>query len=960
MDTPDWDSLAKPPSAESAAPTSVAPEAPSEETPDWSSLTPSPNHSESVPEWDDLKTEQDQSHTLGDTAEAVVHGFRQGILGPIAALESKYLPDTGGDFAPEQEAKISENHPLARGVGEVAGLVSGPIGAGIGKLGTMAGEASELGSVGSAAIKGAIEGGLFQGSDEVSKSIMGHGDPNDAVSSALGNIGAAALLGGGLGGSFGYIGQGLKALAATKASQAAADHLHEFGARWSLPSEAELATENLGSRTLPKLKDNAQEIMESADRLDVPVLNGMVSGDKAVQMGEDALLNGPPTVASIARQNAYSNAFDKVSNAVDTTLGGAEGTLTETQAGNALKSSLIDKIEAENAPIKAMYDALGDYKQAIPVTPISTNRISQNIMKIIDDQGLIKGTPEYNFVQTMADGMDQITSLDKLANFRTALGRATDPNTRFVSGVIKEKLDNLEENAIKRYADTMKSKVAKDKINGLIDQVSKAKGAYSEFRGKLQELGNAVGKKKIYGPQDFMDFVGDMNPQSLTKKLFNENNTEFAQWFSKEFPEEFSTMRNYQRGQLRLNATKNEVFDPRALVKSVVDPKAGMEPEMQKLLFNPDELKKLSDAKTYLGSFPSNFNPSGTSHMSAFRSFFESPTGAAIGNARDFAIKNFVVGKDMNPKVLRAMGRTPTPGTSAAAMRVLSEGKPEHMYNALTYAEKAEQGAQAINNGVSSLFKKGSQQAWNAHAIDKDNDKLKNYIESGQQNEDIQKQIQQQGIMTPKAQNFAEGGHVKSQEPKPILKNNSGLSDVLPEHAMLLNTAKGRINSYLNSIRPIPNQRVLPFDNETSNSDKARSYDRAISIANQPLSVLNNIQKGTLTSEHVKHFTSLYPELHGHLSKKITQKLTEKQMDEEKPSYRIRQGLSLFMGTPLDSTMTPQSIQSVQAMYALKSNSATQGASQKKQSKNTNKIGEASKDHYTLDQASAKRATEWD
>jgi hypothetical protein len=885
-------------------------------------------------------------------------------LGPLAALQEKYMPATDQAQSQQEEAQRAVNSPLARGIGEVAGLITGPLGAGIGKIGTIGAEAANLGKIGSATLKGAIEGGLFQGSDEVSRGILGQGDPTDPVSSALAHIGAASLLGAGGGALFSATGSGLKALAATKATEAASDALQEFGARYSLPTDADLAAENAAARNLPKLKDNAQEIMGAADRLDAPVLNGMVSGDKFVQMGEDALINGPPTVASIARQNAYSNAFDKVANAVDATVGNA-GTMSETEAGNALKSSLVQKLEAENEPIKAMYDALGDYKQAIPVTQISTNRLSQNIQKIIDDHALIKGTPEYNFVQTMADGMGQITNLDQLANFRTALGRATDQNTRFVSGAIKEKLDNLEENAIKRFADSMKSPAAKAKINDLIGQVSEAKKSYGAFRNKMQELGNVLGKKKIYGPQDFMDFVGDMNPQSLTKKLFNENNTQFAQWFSKEFPEEFETMKNYQRGQLRMNSIKNDQFNPKALLKSVLDPKSGMQPEMQKLLFNPEELQKLNDAKTYLGGFPENFNPSGTSHMSAFRSFFESPTGATIGNIRDFAIKNFVVGKDMNPKVLSAMGRAATAATSAAAMRVMGEGKPGHMFNALSYAQKAERGAKSINDAIGNLFQKGGQQAINAYAADKDNEALKRYIETGEQNRQIEKEQQKQRIVAPKQQEpqkFAKGGEVKpipEEKVQPILNQGHALSEVMPEHAALMETAKGRINNYLNSIRPQKPQGALPFDNGIKNTEKDRSYDKAINLANQPLDILNKIKDGTITPEHVKHFTSLYPELHGHLSKKITEKIMQSQLDEEKPSYRVRQGLSLFMGANLDSTMTPQAIQSIQAMYAQKS-AQQSPAPQGKNKKSTSKLGEASKDHYTQEQASAGRATQWD
>ena len=64
---------------------------------------------------------------------------------------------------------------------------------------------------------------------------------------------------------------------------------------------------------------------------------------------------------------------------------------------------------------------------------------------------------------------------------------------------------------------------------------------------------------------------------------------------------------------------------------------------------------------------------------------------------------------------------------------------------------------------------------------------------------------------------------------------------------------------------------------------------------------------------------SVYPDLHAHLSSKITQRLMENKMDEgKKPPYKMRQALSLFLGGNVDSTMTQSNIMAAQNSFVYK------------------------------------------
>jgi hypothetical protein len=89
---------------------------------------------------------------------------------------------------------------------------------------------------------------------------------------------------------------------------------------------------------------------------------------------------------------------------------------------------------------------------------------------------------------------------------------------------------------------------------------------------------------------------------------------------------------------------------------------------------------------------------------------------------------------------------------------------------------------------------------------------------------------------------------------------------------------------------------------------------------------LDHIKGGTLEPEHVKHMQGLYPELADHLRQKIAGKITDAQLANEKPPYHVRQGLSLFMGSALDSNLTPQNIMAAQASFAAQKSQPMPGA----------------------------------
>jgi hypothetical protein len=183
----------------------------------------------------------------------------------------------------------------------------------------------------------------------------------------------------------------------------------------------------------------------------------------------------------------------------------------------------------------------------------------------------------------------------------------------------------------------------------------------------------------------------------------------------------------------------------------------------------------------------------------------------------------------------------------------------------------------------------------------------------------------------------------------------------MPEHQQAMAELTARTSQYLNSLRPNPT-RNSPLDPEPviSAQDKAK-YDQALSLAEQPLSILSHIKDGTLTSSHMVHMQNLYPTLLGRIRQEMLDKTVDHISDGNEIPYHQKMALSKFMGQPLETSMTPQSIQTIQGALTggvMQQQAAQQMPKQKRNQTGLNKLGKISSLEQTGSQArQAMKAT---
>lgn len=302
-------------------------------------------------------------------------------------------------------------------------------------------------------------------------------------------------------------------------------------------------------------------------------------------------------------------------------------------------------------------------------------------------------------------------------------------------------------------------------------------------------------------------------------------------------------------------------------------------------------------------------------------------------------------------KAARKAGKYAVP----TVLKWLSEGANGSLSDLLDYAGHIDNGESLIGSGVESLFNTATQAA--GQEVSKDRiEKLKDYLGAGGNTQHVQQQATEQNKAP---QGYAKGGMVEERpkEPKEVSPSlaQSSFATNFPTENILLNTARARVSGYLANLQPQNNQPKLAFDDPPDDRQAKKTYDSALKIAAAPMSVLDHVKQGTIDPEHVKHLNALYPELANHLQQKLTERITKAQVDGEKPSFKVRQGLSMFMGTPLSGEFTPQSIQAAQGVFAQTAQQQATGQPAQKSKKGSSSLTKADSAFLTGTQALEQR-----
>jgi hypothetical protein len=334
----------------------------------------------------------------------------------------------------------------------------------------------------------------------------------------------------------------------------------------------------------------------------------------------------------------------------------------------------------------------------------------------------------------------------------------------------------------------------------------------------------------------------------------------------------------------------------------------------------------------------------------AWRGFKKAgPLGAGIGALKGYAANKAatLAGNILGNNVKKYGAKAYTP----VVMKILESGDTRGMFDVLNHADKIAAGLKATNNMVENVFTGAARTAASAAADPSVQKGVENYFDMGGPDGEVQQLADDQN--EDNGHNYAEGGEVKPPTLEP-----SGMAIHYPAQEMMLQDAKVRASKYLMGLRPQKIQPKLAFDANPDDKAQHKTYQQAMGVAHNPLGILDEIKKGTIEPSHLQHLNAMFPEVTDFLQKKLTDRITQGQLNGDKPPpWQIRQGLSMFMGTPLSGEFTPAGIQAAQSVYAQKAAAQQPMPGQAtRKKKSTAPLTNSDKAYLTNTQASQQRS----
>lgn len=830
------------------------------------------------------QVKEEKYGTPGQQVTTAIEGAAQGVLGPLAPA----LLRVGGVRPAEMRAR-QEVNPITFGVAEAGALAAGAMrgqgaGGALTKAGTLAQEAlglekaATLGSkVGSIAAQQAAEMAVYQSGSEVSKLILQ--DPDQSAQTALSNIGLAAALGG-AGGAIleGAVSPLWKATAGPQVDKflgGLKDHLNGQGL--TLTEDGQKAVKTLGIELPPEMK-------------------AAMSGDpNAAQMfNELREVQHKAVTQSIKDTNA---AVEKsVLDSLGITPESVE-VFSENQVGHETLDAFKREYSAKYEPIQ---EQLNIRNQAAASIPIGDERRLSQYGKIIEQGMKQVGTdsPAYKLYNDWGNRLlakEEIGGIDVL---KTEIGkeirkakRISDFNTSDALIDIKNMMSDFQEQEIRRAALGLERAGVDDAINigeDLLAQRAAANKGYAEFSRMSNDLSSHLGVGDFSGFKTLTNKLDEgVTAESLLKKFSPKNNADIIPFLQAHFPETLEIVRQNELRQLVksavLGAKDGSTINMKTLSNMISKGMSGKE-EYLRWALPPEALEKIMAADVLQNAIPGMKSSGTAGWQQKMMASVPQSAGALIAMMTGHNPAVGFVGGYLG----KLMARDAPDAMKLAMLRFLASDQPvkaEGFKAMVDFMHNVAKGESVMNNGIKSIFKAGV-----ATNVD-------DFIPSDKaETQKLDKAV------------------IRAQKnPETLLnlaKNDTG--HYLPGHqAAMTQTAVTAVN-YLASLKPAP-QLNGPLDRPIPPSaSQVQRYNRALSIGQNPYVVLNRIKAGTLQTTDIQDLNAMYPGLYQRMSAKLTTAITDAKAKGTVIPYKTRIGMSLFLGQPLDSSMSPTSIMAAQ------------------------------------------------
>lgn len=859
--------------------------------------------------------------TPGQTALAALEGAVEGATFGLSTGVETFL---GVD--PEAIRGRREASPFVQGAGQVAGIATSSLIPGVGAANLLdnaglavakavlpaAETATTLSKVGSAAVKLATENAMVGAGDEVSKAFSQ--DPDATFGNAIANIGLSGLVGGGVGAlGAGVVSPLWKATIGDKLDGILqAYHIKAGGVDGFVPANVDADIAASGIKTTPAIRAAVSGDPQAAGVFSRLEQEDVAKSGKALQKESEQFRND----ASEETLNAIGYSADDIANYSKADLG--------RDAMNTFKQEFRDVSD----PISEGYNGITDKFKNTPLTrgaygsdaylapasPIDT--LSDNVSKMALANKYTPTMPETKIVNQVLEQLGEAKNVQDISEIMTQVRGATsaDPALRNVGRQLRDTLLEGQQNIL--------GNLIQKESPELFDKYVALRGQYAKMARVADEAGSQLSIGKFHGPKDFLDTLeAKRSPEEFLNNLSPKKNAEVIPYLQQNFPKTLEKVRQNELMDLARPAVLSAKGKADISVQRFNAALAKASPELRDFMLTKESQGKLGAIQRLLeGLNDPTHNFSNTART--IDKLMEHVPGSATAMISLATGHNPLMATGVGA-ITKTLGKDIPAATNLAWLRFMGSKEPINsgaFATMVKWADAAQKGAVATSKATKGVFSAGrevlSENLW---PTDKDTDKLDASLQK------IQK------------------------DPSSLLNVGNSISHYAPDHAQAISQNTMRVSNYLNGIRPGTTQSgPLDKPKPPSKADEA-SFKNALTIAEQPLVVMDKLKSGSLTSKDILHLNNMYPQVYQNLKQKLSDEMINASKEEDQIPYKIRQGLSLFMGQPLDSTMTPGSIMAAQAIQQPTAPPAPPAPGRNK--KNTASLGKMNKMYQTPDQA---------
>lgn len=187
---------------------------------------------------------------------------------------------------------------------------------------------------------------------------------------------------------------------------------------------------------------------------------------------------------------------------------------------------------------------------------------------------------------------------------------------------------------------------------------------------------------------------------------------------------------------------------------------------------------------------------------------------------------------------------------------------------------------------------------------------------------------------------------------------DSQVGHYLPQYQTAMAQKAAQVHTYLSQAKPQPYQQGLFGKTVDPSKAQETAFNRTLEIAQQPLTLLKQMDKGTLTLKDVTDVKSMHPDAFKAMSQSLVNAITTASSKGDTIPYHLRQMITLFLGNPVDPTLSQPSIAAFQAVHAGPAQQTPEAGqpAQKPNSGSTKALGKLPEDYRTPSQTRSQKA----